>query len=84
MGFCCLFRFATRTSELKLSGELGANPERGGTLLATRVSGWDAKFFFGIEPPNGGGTSWIDGVSPPFGGFCHPHETDIHGLTPRG
>ena len=38
----------------------------------------------GLEPPNGGGTSCIDGVSPPFGGFCHPHETDIHGLTPRG
>jgi hypothetical protein len=38
---------------------IGPNPERGGTLLATRVSGWDASSFFAIEPPNGGGTSWI-------------------------
>src|SRR5580704_15426711 len=37
-----------------------------------------------LSPPNGGGTSCINGVSPPFGGFCHPRETDLHGLTPRG
>src|SRR5580700_9543302 len=74
-------RVARITGIVDAVRELGLTPRGGGSLLATRVSGWDARSFFALEPPNGGGTSWIDGVSPPFGGFCHPRETDIHGLT---
>ena len=59
---------------------MGANRERGGTLLATRVSGWDASSFFAIEPPNGGGTSCINGVSPPFWGLCHERRPTSTGL----
>jgi len=65
---------------MRLSGNWGSNPERGGTLLATRASGWGANSFFALEPPNGGGTSCINGVSPPFGGFCHPRGTISMGL----
>jgi hypothetical protein len=50
---------------VRLSGNSGVNPARGGTPLATRVSGWDANSFVALEPPNGG--------------FCRTRETDIEG-----
>jgi hypothetical protein len=82
--FWCLLSLRDPDNGLRLSGNWGTNPGRGGTLLATRVSGWDANSFFALKPPNGGDTPWMQEVPPPFGGFRHPRETDIHGLTPRG
>ena len=63
----------------------GVNPERGGTLLATRVSGWDANHFFALEPPNGGGTPCVKPVTyqgsvAPFRGLLSPAGARSTGL----
>src|SRR5580700_1204214 len=79
---CSNRRWFTRDM-VRLSGNSGVNPARGGTLLATRVSGWDANSFVALEPPNGGGTSCISEVSPPSGAsgiFCGPHHPGLNTL----